>query len=186
MLRLLRRVQRLAGTVTAWVKKHHPEIPVRSGHVVDGEAFTFLDKAGADFIEVGVGGSPICISRNQKGIGRGQASAVQDVAATRDAFRARTSAYADTLLHCHRLTDLRLAACAEVCGARPGDHRPARGTAPLPERGSGAASAHPRIASRLTAHPSAMRCLVGGELACRRHAHRPAAVCAVSLATGHR
>nr|WP_239154584.1 IMP dehydrogenase [Streptomyces sp. SID14446] len=99
----------MAGTVTAWVKKHHPEIPVRSGNVVDGEAFTFLAKAGADFIEVGVGGSPICISRNQKGIGRGQASAVQDVAATRDAFRARTSAYADTLLHCHRLTDLRLA-----------------------------------------------------------------------------
>ncbi|MFD5724296.1 IMP dehydrogenase [Streptomyces sp. NPDC127036] len=61
--------------------------------MVDGEAFTFLAKAGADFIEVGVGGSPICISRNQKGIGRGQASAVQDVAATRDAFRARTSAY---------------------------------------------------------------------------------------------
>lgn len=90
MLRLLRRVQRLAGTVTAWVKKHHPEIPVRSGNMVDGEAFTFLAKAGADFIEVGVGGSPICISRNQKGIGRGQASAVQDVAATRDAFRART------------------------------------------------------------------------------------------------
>ncbi|MGW6216742.1 IMP dehydrogenase [Streptomyces sp. NPDC055109] len=72
------------------MKKHHPEIPVRGGNMVDGEAFTFLAKAGADFIEVGVGGSPICISRNQKGIGRGQASAVQDVAATRDAFRART------------------------------------------------------------------------------------------------
>ncbi|MEW1568427.1 IMP dehydrogenase [Streptomyces sp. NPDC093509] len=61
--------------------------------MVDGEAFTFLAKGGADFVEVGVGGSPICIFRIQKSIGRGQASAEHDVAATRDASRTRTSAY---------------------------------------------------------------------------------------------
>ncbi|MCX5383100.1 IMP dehydrogenase [Streptomyces sp. NBC_00083] len=77
----------------AWVKKHYPEIPAGGGNVVDGEAFTFLAEAGADFVKVGVGGGSICITRDQKGIGRGQASAVLDVAAARDAFRERTGAY---------------------------------------------------------------------------------------------
>ncbi|MEU1075552.1 MULTISPECIES: IMP dehydrogenase [unclassified Streptomyces] len=76
-----------------WVKKHYPEIPVGGGNVVDGEAFTFLAEAGADFVKVGVGGGSICITRDQKGIGRGQASAVLDVAAARDAFRERTGEY---------------------------------------------------------------------------------------------
>ncbi|MBQ0986727.1 IMP dehydrogenase [Streptomyces sp. F63] len=77
----------------SWVKKHYPEIPVGGGNVVDGEAFTFLAEAGADFVKAGVGGGSICITRDQKGIGRGQASAVLDVAAARDAFRERTGAY---------------------------------------------------------------------------------------------
>jgi IMP dehydrogenase len=76
-----------------WVKKHHPEIPIGGGNVVDGEAFTFLAEAGADFVKIGVGGGSICITRDQKGIGRGQASAVLDVAAARDAFRDRTGEY---------------------------------------------------------------------------------------------
>ncbi|MCX5372603.1 IMP dehydrogenase [Streptomyces sp. NBC_00103] len=76
-----------------WVKKHYPEIPVGGGNVVDGEAFTFLAEAGADFVKVGVGGGSICITRDQKGIGRGQASAVLDVARARDAFRERTGEY---------------------------------------------------------------------------------------------
>jgi IMP dehydrogenase len=76
-----------------WVKKHHPEIPIGGGNVVDGEAFTFLAEAGADFVKVGVGGGSICITRDQKGIGRGQASAVLDVAGARDAFRERTGEY---------------------------------------------------------------------------------------------
>ncbi|GAA2436414.1 IMP dehydrogenase [Streptomyces mauvecolor] len=77
----------------SWVKKHYPEIPAGGGNVVDGEAFTFLAEAGADFVKVGVGGGSICITRDQKGIGRGQASAVLDVAAARDAFRERTGEY---------------------------------------------------------------------------------------------
>lgn len=76
-----------------WVKKHYPEIPTGGGNVVDGEAFAFLAEAGADFVKVGVGGGSICITRDQKGIGRGQASAVLDVAAAREAFRDRTGEY---------------------------------------------------------------------------------------------
>lgn len=76
-----------------WVKKHYPEIPVGGGNVVDGDAFAFLADAGADFVKVGVGGGSICITRDQKGIGRGQASAVLDVAAARDAYREKTGVH---------------------------------------------------------------------------------------------
>lgn len=76
-----------------WAKKHYPEVPVGGGNVVDGEAFRFLADAGADFVKVGVGGGSICITRDQKGIGRGQASAVLDVAGARDDYAAETGQY---------------------------------------------------------------------------------------------
>lgn len=76
-----------------WAKKHYPELPVGGGNVVDGEAFRFLAAAGADFVKVGVGGGSICITRDQKGIGRGQASAVLDVAAARDEYAEETGQY---------------------------------------------------------------------------------------------
>jgi IMP dehydrogenase len=76
-----------------WSKKHFPDVPVGGGNVVDGEGFRFLAEAGADFVKVGVGGGSICITRDQKGIGRGQASAVLDVAAARDAFAEESGHY---------------------------------------------------------------------------------------------
>ena len=77
----------------AWAKSHYPEVVIGAGNVVDGNAFDFLADAGADFVKIGVGGGSICITRDQKGIGRGQASAVLDVAAARDAYAARTGYY---------------------------------------------------------------------------------------------
>lgn len=76
-----------------WVKREFPEVPIGGGNVVDGEAFRFLADAGADFVKVGIGGGSICITRDQKGIGRGQASAVMDVAEARDAYARRTGEY---------------------------------------------------------------------------------------------
>jgi IMP dehydrogenase len=73
-----------------WAKRHFPDTPIGGGNVVDGEAFTFLADAGADFVKVGIGGGSICITRDQKGIGRGQASAVIDVTQARDTYRERT------------------------------------------------------------------------------------------------
>jgi IMP dehydrogenase len=73
-----------------WSKKHFPDTPIGGGNVVDAAAFTFLAEAGADFVKVGIGGGSICITRDQKGIGRGQASAVIEVAAARDAYRERS------------------------------------------------------------------------------------------------
>ncbi|XVS67332.1 IMP dehydrogenase [Actinosynnema sp. CA-299493] len=76
-----------------WVKREFPEVPIGAGNVVDGEAFRFLADAGADFVKVGIGGGSICITRDQKGIGRGQASAVMDVAEARDAYARSTGEY---------------------------------------------------------------------------------------------
>jgi len=77
----------------AFVKANAPGTPIGAGNVVDGRAFRYLAEAGADFVKVGIGGGSICITRDQKGIGRGQASALIDVVAERDAYAAETGEY---------------------------------------------------------------------------------------------
>ena len=66
---------------------------VGAGNVVDREGFLYLVEAGADFVKVGIGGGAICITREQKGIGRGQASAVIEVAGARDDYFRDTGIY---------------------------------------------------------------------------------------------
>jgi len=68
-------------------------VPVGAGNVVDREGFLYLAEAGADFVKVGIGGGSICITREQKGIGRGQATAVIEVARARDAYFKKTGVY---------------------------------------------------------------------------------------------
>ena len=62
------------------------DVMVGAGNVVDAEGFRFLADAGADFIKVGIGGGSICITRETKGIGRGQATALIDVCRARDEY----------------------------------------------------------------------------------------------------
>lgn len=69
------------------------KVKVGAGNVVDGEGFRFLAETGADFVKVGIGGGAICITREQKGIGRGQATALIDVAKARDAYYEETGIY---------------------------------------------------------------------------------------------
>ena len=66
---------------------------VGAGNVVDREGFLYLAEAGADFIKVGIGGGSICITREQKGIGRGQATAVMEVAEARNEYFEKTGIY---------------------------------------------------------------------------------------------
>ena len=66
---------------------------VGAGNVVDSEGFRFLAEAGADFVKVGIGGGAICITREQKGIGRGQATALIEVAKARDEYYRETGVY---------------------------------------------------------------------------------------------
>ncbi len=74
-------------------KKYGDKVKVGAGNVVDREGFMFLAKAGADFVKVGIGGGSICITREQKGIGRGQATALIDVAQARDDYYKETGIY---------------------------------------------------------------------------------------------
>jgi IMP dehydrogenase len=77
-----------------WIRQQYGDtVKVGAGNVVDGEGFRFLADAGADFVKIGIGGGSICITREQKGIGRGQASAVIDVAAERDKYYKETGVY---------------------------------------------------------------------------------------------
>ncbi len=74
-------------------EKYGDSVKIGAGNVVDGEAFRFLVDAGADFVKVGIGGGSICITREQKGIGRGQATAVIDVARARAEYLKETGIY---------------------------------------------------------------------------------------------
>ena len=74
-------------------KKYGDSVKIGAGNIVDREGFRFLAEAGADFIKIGIGGGSICITRETKGIGRGQASAVIEVAAARDEYYKETGIY---------------------------------------------------------------------------------------------
>lgn len=77
-----------------WIRTtYSDQVLVGAGNVVDAEGFRFLAEAGADFVKVGIGGGSICITREQKGIGCGQASAVLAVAAARDEWFRMTGSY---------------------------------------------------------------------------------------------
>ncbi|HHV41841.1 MAG TPA: IMP dehydrogenase [Clostridiaceae bacterium] len=78
----------------AWVHENcGDDVMVGAGNVVDADGFRFLADAGASFIKVGIGGGSICITREQKGIGRGQASAVIEVSKARDEYFEETGIY---------------------------------------------------------------------------------------------
>lgn len=78
----------------SWIRgRYGDSVKVGAGNVVDREGFLFLAKAGADFVKVGIGGGSICITREQKGIGRGQATALIEVAKARDEYFEETGIY---------------------------------------------------------------------------------------------
>ncbi len=78
----------------AWVRERYGDaVKIGAGNVVDRDGFRFLADAGADFVKVGIGGGSICITRETKGIGRGQATAVIEVAKARDEYFEETGIY---------------------------------------------------------------------------------------------
>ena len=78
----------------SWIRaKYGDSVKVGAGNVVDREGFRFLAQAGADFVKIGIGGGSICITRETKGIGRGQATAVIEVAKARDEYFKETGVY---------------------------------------------------------------------------------------------
>ena len=82
------------ANVLKWVRENYGDsVKIGAGNVIDGEGFRFLAEAGADFVKIGIGGGSICITRETKGIGRGQATAVIDVAKARDEYFKETGIY---------------------------------------------------------------------------------------------
>ena len=78
----------------AWIReKYGDTVKVGAGNVVDAAGFRFLADCGADFIKVGIGGGSICITRETKGIGRGQATALIEVCQERDRYFEETGVY---------------------------------------------------------------------------------------------
>ncbi len=94
----------------SWIREHYGDkVKVGAGNVVDAEGFRFLADCGADFIKVGIGGGSICITRETKGIGRGQATALIDVCKARDEYFKETGIYVPVcsdggIVHDHHMT----------------------------------------------------------------------------------
>ncbi|MCQ2436479.1 MAG: IMP dehydrogenase [Clostridia bacterium] len=93
-----------------WIRDNYGDsVKVGAGNVVDKDGFRFLAEAGADFIKVGIGGGSICITRETKGIGRGQATALIDVCKARDEYFEETGIYVPVcsdggIVHDHHIT----------------------------------------------------------------------------------
>ena len=93
-----------------WVREHYGDsVKIGAGNVVDAEGFRYLAECGADFIKVGIGGGSICITRETKGIGRGQATALIDVCRARDEYYEETGIYVPVcsdggIVHDHHMT----------------------------------------------------------------------------------
>ena len=93
-----------------WIRANYGDsVKVGAGNVVDAEGFRYLADCGADFIKVGIGGGSICITRETKGIGRGQATALIDVCRARDEYYKETGIYVPVcsdggIVHDHHMT----------------------------------------------------------------------------------
>ncbi|MBP5303412.1 MAG: IMP dehydrogenase [Clostridia bacterium] len=93
-----------------WIRERYGDtVKVGAGNVVDAEGFRFLADCGADFVKVGIGGGSICITRETKGIGRGQATALMEVCAERDRYFKETGVYIPVcsdggIVHDHHMT----------------------------------------------------------------------------------
>ncbi len=80
--------------VIDYIREEYGEtVKIGAGNVVDADGFRFLAEAGADFVKIGIGGGSICITRETKGIGRGQATAVIEVSKARDEYFKETGIY---------------------------------------------------------------------------------------------
>jgi len=79
--------------VLEWVGKQFPQVPLIGGNIITAEGFDFLVEAGAQAVKVGMGSGSICITQEQKGTGRGLATAIIDVVKARDEYRKTSGRY---------------------------------------------------------------------------------------------
>ena len=72
-----------------WIKSQH-EVPVIAGNAVTRDGFKYLVESGADAVKIGMGIGSGCTTQTVKATGRGQGTAVMEVAGARDEY-AKTS-----------------------------------------------------------------------------------------------
>jgi len=77
-----------------WARQQYPHLIIGGGNITHEKSFMYLAKeAGLDFIKIGIGGGSICITREQMRLGKGQASAVIEVAEARDKYFEESGIY---------------------------------------------------------------------------------------------
>jgi IMP dehydrogenase len=75
-----------------WIK-HHFATPVVAGNIVTGEAFQMFAELNADAVKIGMGIGSGCTTQEVKATGRGQATAIMEIAAARNDFYKKTDIY---------------------------------------------------------------------------------------------
>ena len=75
-----------------WIKSEF-DVPVVGGNVVTAAGFEFLAAAGADAVKIGMGIGSGCTTQEIKATGRGQATALMDIAPARDALAKKEGRY---------------------------------------------------------------------------------------------
>ncbi|AEW44915.1 inosine-5'-monophosphate dehydrogenase [Mycoplasma haemocanis str. Illinois] len=68
------------GNLVEYISNKHPNIFLIAGNIVTSEGAKFLIDKGAKAVKVGIGPGSICTTRKVTGIGRGQVSAIAEVA----------------------------------------------------------------------------------------------------------
>ena len=76
-----------------WVRENYAGIPVIGGNVVTAEGFRSLVDSGAGSVKVGMGSGSICITQEQKGTGRGLATAIIKTVEERNKYFTETGKY---------------------------------------------------------------------------------------------
>jgi IMP dehydrogenase len=76
----------------AWIKRH-TQVPVVAGNIVTAEAFQMLAELKADAVKIGMGIGSGCTTQAAKATGRGQATAVMEIAAARNAYFEKSHIY---------------------------------------------------------------------------------------------